>query len=180
MLNAPWIDPRDVDWTDPFNPLTRPRWRPETNPFLYEQFSKDPIWLAMRNAKQMDIQILIAPDPIDQLIGGSQTYNQNMSCEPYTWLLGVSCFSSLAAGFYFQITDAVTGATVFSQQVLSTDFQPNTNDCFVWLPSPRYFIPPSYPIVRIVNNSNSAQTCLVNMYTAIELGPALEANKANS
>jgi hypothetical protein len=132
---------------------------------------KDPIWQALRNAGNLDPRILVAPDPLDQLIAPGTTYDQSLSVEPFTWLWGINCSASLAAGFLFQITDAVTGATVFSQPAMSQNFQPsNARGCIVYLSAPRYFTPPSYPLVRIVNQSTAAaQVCTVNLFTSIEI-----------
>jgi hypothetical protein len=169
MLNTPWIDPRNVDFTDAFNPLARPRWYATRNPFLFATFA-DVIWQALRNGKNVEPRILVAPDPMDQQIAAGATFDQSMSIEPGTWLYGLNCSGDNAAGFYIQITDAVTGAQIFSQQVQSADYAPNDqNGKVCYLASPRYFVPPSYPVIRIVNLANAPQVCSVNLFTAVEI-----------
>ena len=173
MLNYPWIDPRDVDFTDPFNVIARfGRAYKTANPFLYGVL-KDPTWQALRNAKNLEPRIYTVPDQLDQLVGAGLTYDQNVCIEPGTWLYAVNATGNQDAGFQVQITDASTGAVVFSQPITSQNLSPTTQApgggllCF--LSAPRYFNPPAYPIVRIINMAAMPQICQVNLFTALEL-----------
>lgn len=180
MLNTPWIDPRNIDWTDSMNPLTGRGWGkdPSRNPFMFDTLS-DPIWQALRSAQNLEPRVWVVPDPIDEIIMAGGTYDMNVPVEPNTWLYGVNTWlaPSMAApnDFYVQITDAVTGATVYSQQVHASNLQPatgntgSTNGLIEYLSAPRLFLPPSYPIVRIVNLSASDVKCNVNLWCAVEI-----------
>lgn len=180
MLNTPWIDPRDVNWSDSMNPLAGRGWGkdPSRNPFMFDTLS-DPIWLALRNADNLEPRVWVVPDPIDQVIAAGSTYDMNVPIEPHTWLYGVNTWLSPTGGgpsdFYVQITDAVTGATLWSQQVHASNLQPAsgntaaTKGLIAYLSAPRLFVPPSYPIVRIVNLANSPMKCNVNLWCAVEI-----------
>ncbi len=180
MLASPWIHPRNIDWTDSMNPLTGRGWGPDAsrNPFMFGTLS-DPIWQALRQATNIEPRIHVVPDPIDQVIPAGQTYDTNVAIEPNTWLYAVNTWTAPSEegpvnDFYVQITDAVTGAVLFSQQVHATDLQPANSSaaanglrCF--LSAPRLFLPPSYPIVRIVNLSGQDVKCNVNLWCAVEI-----------
>ncbi len=182
MLHSKWIDPRKIDWTDSMNPLNGRGWGqdPSRNPFMFQTLS-DPIWLALRQAQNLEPRVQVIPDPIDEVIPAGQTYDMNVPIEPNTWIYGVNTFITPAEeedpanDFYVQITDSVTGATVFSQPTRATDLQPavgNTrsgNGLICYLSSPRLFHPPSFPIVRIVNLAGAAVKCNVNLFCAVEM-----------
>jgi hypothetical protein len=180
MLNTPWIDPRKIDWTDSLNPLTGRGWGkdPSRNPYMFDTLS-DPIFLAIRKAQNLEPRIWVVPDPIDQIIAAGSTYDMSVAIEPNTWLYGINTWLAPVDGggndFYVQITDAVTGATLFSQQVHASDLQPtignttSTKGVIGYLSTPKLFVPPSYPMVRIVNLGNSAYKCNVNLFCAVEI-----------
>jgi hypothetical protein len=180
MLTEEWISPRNVDWTDSMNPLTGRGWGPDPsrNPFMFGTLS-DPIWLALRGAENLEPRNWVVPDPIDEIIPAGGTYDMNVPIEPDTWLCGVNTWLSPTDGppgnFYVQITDAVTGAIIFSQQVHASNLQAasgntgSANGLVAWLSAPRPFLPPSYPIVRIVNLSNAPLKCNVNLWCAVEI-----------
>lgn len=169
MLNAPWIDPRAVDFSDSYNPLSRPRWYQTRNPFLYQVFN-GAVWQAIRNAKNMDPRIWSTPSPQDQTIAPGTTFSQSVNIEPNTWLYGFDIYSEQPEGFYLQITDEETGAQIFSQQILSQDLAPSgENGPIVYLEEPRLFLPPSRPVVTIVNNSGDPNSCAVNLFCAVEV-----------
>lgn len=182
MLSAKWIHPTKVDWTDSMNPLTGRGWGPDPsrNPFMFDTLS-DPIWVAIRGAQNMEPRVLVIPDPIDEIIAAGQTYDMNVPMEPNSWLYAVNTWITPAEDeqpdndFFVQITDAITGASLFSQQTRATTLQPaigNTrsgNGLRAFLSAPRAFLPPSYPIVRIVNLSAFDVKCNVNLFTAVEM-----------
>lgn len=168
MLTAPWVDPRSIDFTDSFNPLARPRWYKDRNPFMYNLLM-NPMWQALRMAKNLEAQIYIAPDPINQTIQPGTSYDQSVNIEPQTWLYGINSRGSINSNFLVQITDAVTGATVWSQPPNATVLGPgNSNGLIVFLEEPRYFNPPAFPILRIVNQHSAAQVITVNLFCVVE------------
>lgn len=181
MLNTPWIDPRKVDWTNSPNPLRGNGWGPDPsrNPYMFDTLT-DPIWEALKNAQNVEPRIWVVPDPIDEVIAGGSTYDESVPTEPNTWLWGLNCYLSTPtdeppSDFYLQISDAVTGATVFSQQVHASNIAGasgaagSDNGLIYYLSSPRVFLPPSYPIVRIVNLSANPQKCNVNLFCSVEM-----------
>jgi len=182
LAGKKWIDPRKIDWTDSMNPLTGRGWGPDPsrNPFMFDTLS-DPIWLAIRGAHDLEPRILVVPDPIDEVIPAGQTYDTNVPMEPNSWLYALNTWITPAEeedpanDFFVQITDAVTGAQVFSQQARATNLQPaignnrSGNGLRAFLSSPRAFLPPSYPVVRIVNLSGSNVKCNLNLFCAVEM-----------
>lgn len=169
MLNREWIDPSSVDWTDGLNPNVNPGWTANNNPFMAATL-QDPIMQALRNGVGIEPRIWVCPDPADQIIAPGATYDFSVPCEPNTWLYGLNVNSQQTAGFYVQITDSETGATVFSQPLASQLLAGTAaKGRVVFLSAPRLFVPPAYPIVRIVNNANAANLCTVNLFCAVEL-----------
>ncbi len=181
MINTPWIDPRTIDWTDSLNPLAGRGWgqQPSRNPYTFETLS-DPIFQAIRQATNVEPRVYVVPDPIDEVIPAGQTYDMNVPIEPNSWLYALNTWlapneEGPPNDFYVQINDAITGASVFSQQIHARDLQPSTgnnrsgNGVRYFLSAPRLFSPPSYPIVRIVNLSTSDVKCNVNLFCAVEM-----------
>lgn len=170
MNNEPWIEPTSIDWTQSPNPLANPGWSRNNNRFAYESL-QEPLMQALRSGAGIEPRIWVCPDPTNQTIAAGSTYDFSVPIDPNTWLWAVNCQSSQAAGFYVQITDSVTGATVFSQPILSQNLQGNAQKGrLVILSAPRLFVPPAYPIVRIVNNAqNAANVCQVNLFCCAEL-----------
>lgn len=179
MLTQEWIDPRDIDWTDSMNPLTGRGWGPDPgrNPFMAGVLS-DPMWIALRTAHDLEPRIWVVPNPIDEVIQAGATYETSVNIDPNTWLYGVQAWMTSPGpptnDFYVQITDAVTGGTVFSQQARGSNLAaaegntPLHNKLIYYLGSPRLFVPPSYPIVKIVNLSSSNVKCNFNLWCAVE------------
>jgi hypothetical protein len=182
MLSEKWIDPRKVDWTDGFNALNGRGWGPDPsrNPFMYATLS-DPIWLALRNAQNIEPRVWVVPDPIDQIIEAGATYTTAVPIEPNTWLFGLNCWIEAPGpptnDFFIQITDEETGATVFSQPPRASNIAaatgntpPSPSNRLIYpLSAPRAFLPPSRPIVKIVNLAASAVKCNVNLWCAVEI-----------
>lgn len=178
-MTKEWIDPRSVDWTDSLNPLRNSGWLPQRNQFAYDSLQDD-VFIALRNAVGIEARLWVCPDSTHQLIAPFSTSDFNVPCEPNTWIWGLNAASNPAtspdtAGFYVNIIDAVTGATVYSTPVNNANLDglatmsPNAAQCpIVLLAAPRLFVPPAYPIVRVVNLSASAQTCIVQLFCAIE------------
>jgi len=179
MLNNPWIDPRGVDWTDSLNPLTKPGWSLNNNQFAFESL-QDPIFVALRNAIGIEARIWVCPDPVNQSIAPQVTSAYNVPAEPNTWVWALNAISNPGttpdpAGFYVQVSDSLTGANLFSSPVLNSNLDGarttagDAKQCpLILIAAPRLFIPPAYPIVTIVNLSMSAQTCIVQLFCAIE------------
>lgn len=177
MLTHKWIDPRGLDWTDPFNPLLGRGWGPDPsrNPYMYDTLS-DPIWVAIRHMQNAEPRAWVVPDPIDAVIMAGSTYEAAVAIEPNTWLLGINTW--IAPGedndFYVQITDSSTGKTLFSQQARASNLAPavgataSHDGLIYWLSTPKFYLPPAYPSVRIVNLANSALKCNVNLFCAVE------------
>jgi hypothetical protein len=173
MLSTNWTDPRTVDYSDAFNPLARPDWSANNNPFLFRAFN-DPLWVALRNAPDLEPRVWVMPAQLDQIIQPGASYDANIPVEPFTWLYGLSCSAthadgSTAAAFTLQITDAVTGAQVFSQPILSSQITPAGTPGLFFLQSPHLFLPPSYPMIRIINNDAAAALCIANLFCAVEV-----------
>lgn len=190
MNNRPWIDPRDVDWTDALNGVRNPGFRQNNNPFVYSAL-KDPFMQALRQAKGIEPRIFVCPDPQNQSIGPGVTYDYEVPSEPNTWLWAVVASLgnnpddvSPGDGFLVQITDSSSGATTFSQPISSqlltgipiiggTPTRQGSGNGYrgplYLLETPQLYTPPSYPVVRIVNVSPSlVAICRVTLYTAVE------------
>jgi hypothetical protein len=180
MLNPyNWLDPRTVDWSDSPNPLTRPGWSPLNNQFDFDSL-QDPTMMALRQAIGIEARIWVCPDPVNQSVAANSTTDFNVPSEPNTWIWALNAVSNPgqeadAAGFYVQVTDSVTGATIFSSPMLNSNLNGarQTSGAAAQCPlcllsAPRLYIPPAYPIVRIVNLSGSAQTCIVQLFCMIE------------
>ena len=173
MLVQPWIDPTSIDWTDAMNPLRIPGWRKNNNPYAWAAM-QDQFVQALRNGKGLEPRIYVAPDPNSQLIQPGATFDFEVASEPNCWLWALNA-SGDQNSFLVQITDAVTGATLFSQPIPSGMLQGNENflstagrgvQCL--LSTPHLFLPPSYPIVRIVNTEPFVQFCRVTLFTVVE------------
>lgn len=175
-----WIDPRSVDWSDSLNPLTKPGWSPNNNQFAYDSLQDDTS-LALRNAIGIEPRIWVCPDSVHQLVAPQSTTDFNVPCEPNTWIWALNSVSNPghspdAAGFYVQVIDSVTGVNLFSSPMLNSNLDgtrasngtTSKQSPLVLLSAPRLYVPPAYPIVRIVNLSLSSQTCIVQLFCAIE------------
>ena len=179
MRVNPWVDPRSVDWTDGLNPLTKPGYSQNNNLFAYESL-QDPIFVALRNAIGIEPRIWVCPDQVNQSIAPQSTSAFNVPAEPNTWIWALNAVSNpgLTAdpkGFYVQITDSLTGADMFSSPIHSSNLDGtrttagDAKQCpLVLIAAPRLYVPPAYPIVSIVNLSMSAQTCIVQLFCAVE------------
>jgi hypothetical protein len=118
----------------------------------------------------MEPRIMVAPDPSAQVLAPNQTIDYVVPTEPQTWIIGFNVNSQQDQGFTFQITDAGTGATLFVQSISSALYSPaNANGPIIYLATPRYIEPPSYPVVRITNNANVSNRCAVNLICVTEL-----------
>jgi hypothetical protein len=171
MLNDPWIDPRDVDWTDALNPLRNPGWHRNNNRYAYNAL-QDPFMLAIRNAKGIEPRIYPGFDPLNILIQPGLTQDYEVPIEPNYW-----CFALSVSGdgddFLFNITDSVSGAQFFSQPVSARTMSAAATGTqgrgpLFYLSTPHLFAPPSYPIVRIINTTVSAQRCRVSLFGVVE------------
>jgi hypothetical protein len=179
MNRNPWLDARSIDWTDSLNPLTKPGWSPQNNQFAYDSLQDD-VFVALRMAIGIEARIWVCPDPAAQSIAPRATTDFEVPCEPNTWIWALNAVSNPGgeadpAGFYVQVNDAITGVGLFSSPILSQNLDGTkqqsgaaTQCPLVLIAAPRVYIPPSYPIVRIVNLSASAQTCIVQLFCAIE------------
>lgn len=178
MLNRPWMDPRDVDWTDSMNPLAKPGWKQNNNPFAWAAM-KDVFNQALRHGKGVEPRIYVCPDPSSQLIPPLQTIDYEVPSEPNLWLWALTASytpsgASPTGDFLLNVTDSLTGAALFSQPVRTRDVNaqlsgtPERGPLFV-LETPHLYRPPSYPVVRIINSSDSIlQFCRVTLFTCVE------------
>jgi hypothetical protein len=171
MLTKDWIDPRLVDWTDPYSPLANPGYRKNNNPYTYAAL-QDQFMQALRNGKGVEPRAYSCPEPADQLIAAGTTYDYNVPIEPNCWIWAVSA-SGTGQDFLFQVTDSVTGATFFSQPVPMSLMSTARNGTAgrgpqSFLSTPHLFLPPSYPVVRIINTTNFDNICRVTLYGAVE------------
>lgn len=170
MLNRPWIDPRDVDWTDALNGLRNPGWSPINNPFVWAAY-KDPMFQALRQAKGIEPRIYVGPDPAHQAIDPGVTQDYEVASEPNCWLWGLSSSATGGGGAYLvNVSDSVTGAKLFSQPVDGQALAQKTSGrgpLFV-LSTPHLFVPPAYPIIRVINTDAARQTIRVNLFCAVE------------
>ena len=171
MLNEPWIDPRDIDWTDALNAVRNPGWRKNNNHFVYNCLN-DPFMIALRNAKGIEPRIYVGPDPANQLVASGQTQDYEVPIEPNFW-----CWAIAASGngrdFLLNVTDSVTGAQFFNAPVSMATINAARNGTsgrgpLYYLPTPHLFTPPSYPVIRVVNTANFAQTCRVTLFGCVE------------
>jgi hypothetical protein len=172
MLNQTWIDPRDVDWTDALNSVRLHGWNANNNPFVAAAFN-DPIWQALRLAKGMEPRIFVCPEPANQLIQPGATYDYEVPSDPNTWLFGINA-SGDQRDFLLNVTDSVTGATLFTQPVNRTTISPTPANpagrgVQYFVCTPHLYEPPSYPVVRIINTTSDPQVCRVTLFCAVEL-----------
>jgi hypothetical protein len=169
MINIPWIHPASIDYTDASNPLRLRAWNSVNNRYMYDTLN-DPVWQGLRNAKNLEPRLLTAPTQLDQLMDPLSTYDQSLSIDPNTWLYGINGAAQAPAGFYCQITDALTGATLWSQPIHSRDILATpARGVICYLAAPRLFVPPSYPIVRIQNLAATPAFCMLTLFCATEL-----------
>jgi len=177
-----WIDPRDVDWTDSLNGLAKPGWSLNNDPFVFKALNDD-VTLALRNAKGIEARIYVCPDPANQIFAPITSIDYDVPAEPNYHLYAVTASYAPQEGgvdFLVQITDSLTGATIFSSPMRSSDLNPNLPTSptgqqagprapYTVLETPHLFIRPSYPIVRIFNNNaNVTQTCRVTLFGCVE------------
>lgn len=172
MLNDPWIDPRGVDWTDALNPLRNPGWAKNNNRYVYDSLN-EPYMMALRQAAGVEPRIYVGPDPVNQLIQPGVTQDYEVPIEPNYWVWAVTASPAAGADFLFNVTDSVTGATFFSSPASAATLNPNRNGTtgrgpLYYLPHPHLYLPPSYPIIRIVNTNASAQLCRVTLFGCVE------------
>jgi hypothetical protein len=172
MLNSPWIDPRDVDWTDAMNPLRNPGWAKNNNPFVYRALNEDGWYQGLRFAGGIEPRIYVGPEPLNQLVQPGQTVNYEVPIEPNFWLWGIVA-SGDGTDFLFNISDSETGAQLFSTPVSMATQSAIRNGTagrgpIQYLQTPHLFSPPSYPIIKIINVANAAQVCHVTLYGCVE------------
>jgi hypothetical protein len=166
-----WIDPRDVDWTQSLNPLANPGWNPQNNPYVYRALQYDPFMLALRSAKGVEPRIYVGPDVINQSIPAGSTQDYEVPIEPNFWLYGVAA-SGTGEDFLFNVTDSVTGATLFSQPMplsrMPSRLATSGRGPQLFLSTPQLYLPPSYPIIRVINTTAFANVCRVTLFGCIE------------
>lgn len=179
MLNRTWIDPRAVDWTDALNPLRNPGWNQNNNPYIFATL-KDPFFQGLRLAKGIEPRIFVCPEPSDQIIPAGSTFDYEVPTEPNTWLWAINSSARVVEGFtgpgsyLVNVIDSVTGANLFSQPVrgdlvLETLIHGTDNrGKQVFVPTPHLYLPPSYPVVRIINTHTDPQRIRVTLFTCAE------------
>ena len=171
MLLKEWIDPRSVDWTDALNPLRNPGFNKNNNPYNYQAL-QDQFMHALREGKGIEPRGYSCPEPKDQIIPAGTTFDYDVPIEPNCWAFAVAA-SGTGEDFLFQVTDSVTGATFFSQPVPMSLMSAARNGTTgrgpqFFLSTPHLFLPPSYPVVRIINTSAFDNVCRVTLYCCVE------------
>ena len=168
MLNRPWIDPRDIDFTMALNPLANPGWSGTNNPYV-NQALQDVFTVALMNAKAIEPRIYVGPEQQNLIIAPNSTQDYEVPAEPNFWLYAVTT-SGTGADFLFNVLDAVSGAQLASQPLSMAAFKTLTANRGPqhFLSTPQLYAPPSYPIIRIINNQSSAQTCRVTLFGCVE------------
>ena len=169
MLNTPWIDPRGVDWTDNLNPLTNPGWKKNNNPFVFEALT-DQFMMALRNARGIEPRVYVGPDPQNMVIPAGTSQDYEVPIEPNFWLYALTATPEDGFDFLVQITDIVSGSTLFSQPAPASTLNLKTSGRGpqFFLSTPQLYVPPSYPVIRVVNTAASARTCRVTLFGCVE------------
>jgi len=179
MLNRPWQDPSGTDWTDALNPLAKPGFSQNNNPFAFALL-KDPLMLALRLASGIEPRLFVCPDDRSRTIPAGQTIDFEAPIDPNTWLWALNASSRPNnTDFLFNITDSVTGASMFSQPVSMRSYNAavtglnnsgvSGNRGPLHLVKPHLYVPPSFPVVRIINTSDADLRCWVNLFCCVEL-----------
>jgi hypothetical protein len=120
-MNAPWYDPRRIDWHDGLNPLAIPAYREQRNPFAYRAL-QHPTMVALRNAAGYEPALYAAPDETFAVLPAGSTYDIIQTLPAGAWIYGISASSDQAEGFKAQIT-LPTGANLFNKPVSSQSLQ---------------------------------------------------------
>jgi hypothetical protein len=152
MLTQPWMDPRSIDWTDNLNPITNPGWSKNNNPFVFEAL------------------MYVGPNPQNMLIPAGTTQDYEVPIEPNFWLYAITATPQDELDFLVQLTDVVSGSTLFSQPVSAATLSTKTSGRGpqVFLSTPQLYAPPSYPVIRVINTSDSDQICRVTLFGCVE------------
>lgn len=176
MLNRPWIDQRNVDWTQAPNPYANPGWSPYNNPFVHACL-QDVYAQALRNAKGIEARIYVGPENPNLLIPPGSTQDYDVPIEPNFWLYAIKASSrpidERQPSFLFNIIDSLTGAALFTMPASSADLNilttsPHNRGPQHFLATPHLFASPGYPVIRIINTDAAAQICRVTLFGAVE------------
>ena len=173
MRNEPWIDPRTVDWTDTLNPITHPGWYRNNNPFVFEALN-DEFMMALRNARGVEPRVYVGPNPQNMLIPAGTTQDYEVPIEPNFWMYALTAtpqtIDESPLDFLVQVTDIVSGATLFSQPASARTLSTRTNGRGpqVFLSTPQLYHPPSYPVIRVINTAAQDQVCRVTLFGCVE------------
>lgn len=169
MLTAPWMDPRSVDWTDNLNPITNPGWSRNNNPFVYEALN-DEYMMALRNARGIEARIYVGPNPQNMLIPAGTTQDYEVPIEPNFWLYAITATPEEGQDFLVQITDIVSGSTLFSQPASAATLSQKTSGRGpqMFLSTPQLYPPPSYPVIRVINTAATDRICRVTLFGCVE------------
>ena len=149
--------------------------------------------LGLRNGLGIEPRIWVCPEDNDQTFPPGSTYDFEVPCEPNTWLYAVNASIQDLAPlgpnnnmFVVQVTDSATGARLFSQPALGQDitgtpvnfainkrrFSGSGNGYrgpLFPLETPHLFLPPSYPVVRIMSLAdNITMRIRVNLFCNVE------------
>lgn len=169
MRNQPWIDPRSIDWTDTLNPVTHPGWYANNNPFVFEALN-DEYMMALRNARGIEPRVYVGPNPQNMLIPAGTTQDYEVASEPNFWMYALTATPEDGKDFLLQVTDIVSGATLFSQPVSAVALSTRTagRGPQFFLSTPQLYLPPSYPVIRVINTANTDQVCRVTLFGCVE------------
>lgn len=168
MLNRDWIDPRDVDYTMSLNPLANPGWSATNNPYVNRAL-QDVFLHALMNARGIEPRIYVGPEKQNLVIPANSTQDYEVPIEPNFWVYAITA-SGTGADFLFNVIDAVSGSQLASQPLSMATMKTLTarRGPQHFLSTPQLYAPPSYPIIRVINNTAAAETCRVTLFGAIE------------
>lgn len=169
MAYRAWIDPRSIDWTDNLNPLANPGWRGNNNPFVFEALT-DEYMMALRNARGIEARVYVGPNPSNMLIPAGTTQDYDVPIEPNFWLYAITATPEAEKDFLVQLTDVVSGATLFNQPVSARTLSTKTSGRGpqVFLSTPQLYPTPSYPVIRVINTATTDQICRVTLFGCVE------------
>lgn len=174
MPYRPWIDPRSIDWTDNLNPIANAGWRGNNNPFVFEALT-DEYMMALRNARGIEPRVYVGPNPSNMLIPAGTSQDYEVPSEPNLWIYAITATPGVDGegnplDFLVQVTDVVSGATLFNQPTSALTLSKKTSGRGpqVFLSTPQLYAPPSFPVIRVINTADTDQICRVTLFGCVE------------
>jgi hypothetical protein len=165
-MSSIWIDPRNVDWTDGLNPLTRRRYAENVNRYVHDALD-EPVTQALR-ASRGAMRVFAVPDESHAILAPSQVFDLTINPPPFVWLVAFSAHAEQPEGFLAQITDTVTGQTIFSQPIHSASIGNPASGGLLYLSMPAPILPPSRLAVRLTNLAPAGNRCQLAIWVIQE------------